>query len=90
MDVVEATVWNGKVADWGHRVASYLGALAVKTLACPSGHILVHGWPYDLCSDGLTRTLDAGMPEPMDDVEDGLAESQWNEWPGWAIAYVHD
>ena len=56
-------------------MASYLGALAVKALACPSGHILVHGWPYDFCSDGLTRALDAGMSEPMDDVEDGLAES---------------
>ena len=88
--MVKASVRDGKIADWRHGVASYLGALAVETLACPSGDILAHGWPYDLCSDGLTRTLDAGVSKAMDNVEDGLAESQWNEWPGWAIADVYN
>ena len=88
--VVEAAIWDGKVADWRHCVTSHLSALAVKALACPSGHVLVHGWPYDFGSDGLTRTLDAGMSEPMNDVEDRLAESQWDEWPSWAVAYVDD
>ena len=90
MDMVEAPVWDGKIANRRDCVACYFGTLAVEALARPSGHILAHRWPYDLCSDGLARTLDAGMSESVDDVEDGLAESQWYKWSCWTIADVHD
>ena len=88
--VVETPIWDGEVADWRHCVTSHFSALAVEALACPSGHVLTHGWPYDLRSDGVARTLDAGMAKSVDDIEDGLAKSQWYKWPCGTIADVHD
>ena len=66
----------------------HLGALTVKALARPFGHVFAHRGPNDLGADGLSRALHARMTESMYGVEDFLAESQRYKWPGRAIADV--
>ena len=90
MHVVEPLVRDRKLAYWWNGVSVDLRLLTGKALACPFGHVLAHGGPDDLGSDGLSCTFDSGMPEAVNGVKNGLTESQWYEWSCGTIAYVHD
>ena len=68
----------------------HLGALTMKAFACPTAGILSNGWPDHLRTQGLTRSLNSWVAEPVDDVKDLLSKGEGDIGTGRAVADVHD
>ena len=88
--MVKALVGDGKIANGRDGVACHLRLLAMKAFSSPLSDVLIHGRPYDFGADGLARAFHARMTEAVDGVKNAFTKRQRNEWPGGAIAYIHD
>ena len=64
------------------------GLLTWDTLPSPLAYILFDVWPDKLFRYGLTRPLDSGMAEAMNNIKYPSSVGKWNEGPRGAVRDV--
>ena len=90
VNVREATVRDFESSNWRYNISLNFGSLTIYALPCPAGDVGSHVGPNEFGGDCLDGSLDAGMTEVVNRVEDSFPPCLGNEGTCRAVADVDD